>query len=92
MIDNNELSVPDQLRILHGSKGSDIYVVLSADGSTVLKDPGMKRPYSTRNKKLAEHHAKLNDGIAVDLITAVQTLIRHPKNLPPGALPPPAGL
>jgi len=92
MIDNNIISTPDQLRHFHGASASTIYVVLSKDGSTVLKDPGMKRPWSSKNKKLAEHHAKLNGGVAIDLMTACQALIRHPKNLPPGKLPPPPGL
>ena len=77
-----------ELGALHGKLKRDIYVILSKDGSTVLKDPGMSRPWSSPNKKLAEHHAKEMGGIAVDLETAMRAVMRHQKNLPPGAPPP----
>ncbi len=79
----------DSLASLHGKKKKDIYVVLSKDGSTVLQDPAMNRPWSSPIKKLAEHHAKLNNGVAVDLITATNSVVRHQKNLPPGSGPAP---
>lgn len=82
----------DELNLLHGKRSGDIYVILSKDGSTVVQDPGLGRPWSTRNKKLADHHAKQIGGVAVDLITATNSVVRHQKNLPPGALPPPIGL
>lgn len=86
------IGLSDELNLLHGKRSGDIYVILSKDGSTVVKDPGMNRPWSSRNKKFADHMAKKVGGVAVDLITATQALIKHPKNLPPGALPPPTGL
>lgn len=73
----------DFLGQLHGKRKKDIYVILSRDGSTVLKDPGLDRPWSSPNKKLAEHHAKQMGGVAVDLITAIESITRHSKNLPP---------
>ena len=73
----------DSLREFHGAKGTEIYVVLSKDGSTVLKDPGMDRPWSSKNKKIAEHHAKQNNGYAVDLITAMKAVSSKTINLPP---------
>lgn len=78
----------DDLAALHGKKKSEIYVVLSKDGSTVLQDPGLDRPWSTPNKKYAEHHARLNNGVAVDLLTAIASVIQHEKNVPPGTTPP----
>lgn len=79
----------DNLAALHGKKKKDIYVVMSKDGSTVMKDPAMDRPWSSPIKKLAEHHAKLNNGVAVDLVTATNSIVRHQKNLPPGGKPAP---
>jgi len=79
-----------ELGALHGKLKRDIYVILSKDGSTVLQDPGLNRPWSSPNKKLAEHHAKQRGlgEVAVDLETAIRAVARHPKNLPPGAPPP----
>lgn len=78
------IPMTDMLGMIHGKKKRDIYVVLSKDGSTVLQDPGTGRPWSSWNKKLADHHAKENHGIAVDLVTATNSVVRHQKNLPPG--------
>jgi hypothetical protein len=83
MLDNSA-SGPDKLSMLHGKKRKDIYVVLSKDGSTVLQDPALGRPWSSPIKKLAELHARENHGVAVDLVTATNAVVRHPKNLPPG--------
>jgi hypothetical protein len=75
------------LRMLHGgAKPETIFVILSRDGSTVVKDPGLGRPWSSRNRKLAEDHAKrIGHGATVcDLLTAANHVLRHPKNLPKG--------
>lgn len=79
----------DVLSEFHGKPKTEIYVILSEDGSTILKDPGMDRPWSSPNRKFAEHHAKAIGGFAVDLMTAAMSIMRHPKNLPPGAKPNP---
>ena len=78
------IPITDQLGMMHGKKKSEIYVVLSKDGSTVMKDPGMERPWSSHNKKIAEMHAKENGGYATDLITAMHAIMKHPKNQPSG--------
>lgn len=75
-IDSNTLGA------LHGKKPSDIYVILSADKSTVLRDPGMDRPWSSPNRKLAEFHAKKYNGIVANIPDAIQCIIHHPKNQP----------
>lgn len=77
---------------LHGKRPEDIYVLISKDGSTIVKDPGLERPWSNPNKKLAEDHAKVitSQGypcVAVDLKTAIKSVLHHAKNFPPG-LPP----
>lgn len=44
-----------------------IYVVLMKDSAgnlTLLADPGMNRPWSSKNKRLADFHAKECDGEA----------------------------
>lgn len=80
----------DLLGPLHGKRPEDIFVIISADGSTLVKDPGMERPWSSPNKKLADYHAKNisaesgNKCVAVDLKTALKAILHHPKNLPPG--------
>lgn len=82
-------SLSDSLAWLHGKKKRDIYVIISADGSTVMQDPGLNRPWSSPNKKLAEHHAAITtkQGYpcrAVNMELAVRTVIAHPKNQPSG--------
>jgi hypothetical protein len=72
----------------HGVTPDALYVVLSADGSTLLKDPGLDRAYATPIKKLAEETAALvtQDGFkcyATDFETALKSVLRHPKNQPP---------
>lgn len=83
-------NLTDELRINAGGKRpEDIFVIISKDGSTVIKDPGLGRPWSSPNRKLAEHHAKsIGRGCTVvDLATAIKSVLHHQKNLPPG-LPP----
>lgn len=78
----------DTLGGLHGKRSRDMYVLLSEDGSTLVVDPGLQRPWSSPNKKIAEHHASnmRRQGIkchAVDLETALASVLKHPKNQPP---------
>ena len=70
-----------------GKRPEDIYVIISKDGSTLVRDPGLGRPWHSLNKKLAEDQAKaIGRGcVAVDLVTAIASVIKHPKNLPKGA-------
>lgn len=81
----------DTLGHLHGKRRRDIYVLISKDGSTLLKDPGLERPWSSPNRKYAEDTARIHNKahpeaqvVAVDLETAVMSVIKHPKNLPNG--------
>lgn len=72
----------------HGKPATQLYVVLSADGSTLMKDPGLEQAYCVANKKLAEETAALarKSGYkcyACDLDTALNSVLRHPKNQPP---------
>lgn len=82
----------DMLGPLHGKRPEDIFVIISKDGSTIVKDPGLVRPWSSPFKNLAEEHAKIIksqgfDCVVTDLKTAIKSVLNHPKNLPPG-LPP----
>jgi hypothetical protein len=80
-------NLTDDLRILRGGvKAENIYVLISKDGSTVVRDPGLGRPWSTTNRKLAEDHAKRigRDCVVTDLVTAIKSVTQHPKNLPKG--------
>lgn len=76
------------LPLLHSHKPADIYVILSGDGSTIVKDPGLNRPWSSTNRKLADHIAALitkqtgSPCHAVTLDTAIPSILRHPKNQP----------
>lgn len=73
------------LRInMGGKRPEDIFVIISKDGSTLVKDPGLDRPWHSLHKGLAEEHAKrIGRGcVAVDLPTAIKSVTRHPKNLP----------
>lgn len=88
---SNPLS--DVLGPLHGKLASDIYVLISKDGSTLVKDPGLDRPWSSTNKKVAEHMAselRRKDGVicyAITLADALPKVLYHPKNLPKGSGP-----
>lgn len=80
-------NLTDELRInMGGKRPEDIFVIISKDGSTIVKDPGLDRPWHSTNRKLAEHHAKsIGRGCTVvDLPTALQSVLKHQKNLPPG--------
>jgi glyoxylase-like metal-dependent hydrolase (beta-lactamase superfamily II) len=74
---------PDSLAALHGKRPSDIYVILSPDRSTVVFDPGMGRPWSSSNRKVAEHFARthpVKGCIVATLHEAINAIIRSPKN------------
>lgn len=87
------MNIPDNYGIdtlcrIHGKRPRDLFVILSADGSTLLQDPGLDRAYGTPIRKLAEETAALarasgHPCYACDLETALQMIIRHPKNQPP---------
>lgn len=74
----------DILGPLHGKRAQDIYVIISADGSTCVRDPGLGRPYSNPNKKIVEHIAAgIGRGCkVVSLDVAMKSILYHPKNLP----------
>lgn len=58
------------------------YVILMKDGRgklTLLADPGMNRPWSSKNKRLADFHASQCDGEARTFDEAWRLLIKeHP--------------
>ncbi len=65
-----------------------LYVIVSNDGSTLVKDPGMDRPWATNNKSIADFHCKeiqkaTRKKCAVYLLEeALPLILRHPKNQP----------
>lgn len=78
-------NLTDELRInMGGKRPEDIFVIINKDGSTIVKDPGLDRPWHSMNRKYAEHHAKqIGHGCTVvDLPTALKSVMQHPKNLP----------
>lgn len=84
-----QTTLTDALGWLHGRKKRDIYVLLSDDGSTLIQDPGLNRPWSTPNKKYADDTAAdfRRKGVfcrAVTLELALAQVIKHPKNMPDG--------
>lgn len=86
---SNIIPTADSLGYLHGKRRNSIYVLISVDGSTLVKDPGLDRPWSSPNQKYAEDTARIHNKAnpdmqvrAVTLETAVYSIIRHPKNQP----------
>lgn len=83
-----DYSAFDDIARAHGVTSKQLYVVLSADGSTLMRDPGLDRAYAVSIKKVAEETASLARAqgfkcYATDLETALASILRHPKNLPP---------
>ena len=59
-------SIPFNAQHIH-SLSQRIYVILMKDAQgnlTLLADPGMNQPWSSKNKRLADFHAKQCDGEA----------------------------
>lgn len=49
-----------ELKALEAARSIYVILVENTNGDKVLvKDPGLDRPWSSRNKKLAEDHARL---------------------------------
>ena len=82
--DFDALPIKDKLGMLHGKSPDNIWVIISADGSTVVRDPGVGRPWSSPNKKIAEHMAQSIPGKpkVVTLADAIKSVTYHQKNLP----------
>lgn len=76
---------------LHGKRPDQIYVIITHEGDTILKDEGLDRPWSSTIKQFAETTAKHISKLtgrrvsAVTLDVAIASLIAHPKNQPPRA-------
>lgn len=70
----------DPVKLQQLSRG--IYVILLKDTQgrlTLLADPGMSRPWSSKNKRLADFHAKECDGEARTWEDAFNLLVKeHP--------------
>ena len=60
---------------LHDRIASEIYVIMNKSMTTVLKDPGLNRPFSHRSKKFAESVQKETGGMVVTLEFAIKHLI-----------------
>jgi len=60
-------------------KGTELYVVITKDGRSVLKDPGLNRPYTVPQKKMAELVAREADGVVVTLGEAIDILTRNAR-------------
>ena len=61
-----------------------VYVVLMKDDAgnpTLLVDPGLDRPWSSKNKRLADFHAKQCNGEARTWQEAFDILKKHTPNL-----------
>jgi hypothetical protein len=71
-----------------GLKQRDIWVLLSKDRSTIICDPGTRRPWFAKGptaRKVADHMAKqVGRGvIAAELNgSLINFIIKHPKNQP----------
>ena len=73
---------PDHLARFHGTNPRNIFVIMDKELSTVLQDPGLDRPWSNTNRKIAEHHARQVGGVVVPYDEAIRRVITHHKNLP----------
>jgi len=63
---------------LFETKADQLYVIMDKAGTTVLKDPGLDRPWATTNLKIAEHVVKdIPNGRVVTLKHAVDTILKH---------------
>lgn len=75
-----ELSQLNLITSTEASKSKTVYVVVSADKSTVMKNPGLDEPYNTTNRKAAEAVAREAGGHCVPLREAIHLIFQHPKN------------
>lgn len=62
-----------------------LWVVMDKDRSTVLKDPGLNRPWSNLSRKRAEAVAKEVGGVAELLTEAIKYVMQNPRNWPGNA-------
>lgn len=78
----NATLLADQIANLYDKKARDIYVIMSKDETTILKNPGLGRPWSSKVFKMAEHVAKQvgNGAHVVTLEYAIKKLMQtHAK-------------
>lgn len=60
-----------------------IYVVVGKNSEgrlSILQDPGMGKPWSSKNKKLADFHAKQNNGAVYTAEDAFSLLLKENPN------------
>lgn len=68
------------------SKSPELLVIMDADRSTVMKSPGLDKPFSTTNAKYADYVARqmlVEHGfkcVVVPYLDAIQFVIKHPRN------------
>jgi hypothetical protein len=62
---------------LHDRKADEIFVIMNKSRTTVLKDPGLGRPFSTTLRKRAEQVQREAGGVVVTLGEAIKILITN---------------
>lgn len=54
----NATLLADQITKIYDKKARDIFVIMDKEEKTILKNPGLGRPWSSKVFKMAEHVAK----------------------------------
>lgn len=54
----NATFLADQITRIYDRKAKDIFVIMDKEEKTVLKNPGLARPWSSKVFKMAEHTAR----------------------------------
>lgn len=73
------MNIPFESNVL-ARLSKSIFVILMKDSNgrlTLLADPGMNRPWSSKNKRLADFHAKACDGEARTWSEAFSLLLKE---------------
>ena len=81
---------PEELfELSFGIKAGDMYVILNKEGTSLARDPGLNRPWVTKNKKYADDMADKTGGVAVTIKEAITTLHKSlSKQMAAAGIPP----
>lgn len=60
-----------------------LLVVMDKHRTTVVEQPGLSKPFSTKNRRYAELVAKEKGGVVEPLLTALKLVATSPCNFPP---------
>lgn len=60
-----------------------LLVVMDKHRTTVVEQPGLSKPFSTKNRRYAEMVAKEKGGVVEPLLTALKLVATSPCNFPP---------